>query len=1319
MKRKTIIFGFLISIFSIGLIGLPYVLGASIGNPLPTNKKDYLRRVSSPSTLPAEGPMRIISKEGFFYEDFEKMTPGLLDSGWTTFSTPGHPSDNWSVGTLGTDDKGMNGTSGYKYAYILGNRDPKHPYDHDAWLFSPSVSLKAGEECKIEFFTYMAAGYKSDYADVNEILEVVILDSPKPEAVVSTLDIIEDGTGEWAYNLYEWTAQKDGEYYLGFHSLSPFMSNATLIDDIRLSTGPMSSFVGAIGVDMGDTDLVAGSFQTPYYIQNQGDVEMVVDVIASSPEVKVLGMPVTVPPHRFKEITIEFTPSKLGKYTGQYVLSTSDPSHPEVELIVISDVKDIPVTDFHVEDFEGGGPKGWSLTPGVNTDYIGGHNGARSFYVRSFYTLDEDAEVGFKTHYCNMGTNPELSLWYKLIDCDLMGTLSTPTDSEKPILEIYITDDYGKNWNPIYRMLPGTETAHKASDKFQEIRLSLPQYANKCCRVKTVLRHAGNPLTDDFILLIDDVAIGTRPDVDLKLSALHGNSHVITGKENTVKITVENLGNKISGNYTIDLIDENGKVYASKDYSDLKPGTSSSFNLQWIPDTTGNITLKAIVKSAEDQIEDNNVSNTYHADVILPNISNISIGKGQMYLSNGSPVNFAAKESEVQTIYYANELGIDAGEITSVTFMSVFDNPYLSEDFELYIAETDRYNYDDNEFIDAREFTKVFSGNMFMPAGQHEFTIPFDKPYTYKGGNLVIKTHKCSEEFLNTKRFLVYMDDHSRSISSTSTNPGTLAAEGYALREPSNVYAAVTFNIYKDPFGAIKGAVTDTEGNRLTDVKVSLDGTQLYSMTGKDGSYSLPEVKAASRSLSAVKYGFYPSNGNNINVEEGKDNLLDITLTPYPKVTLKGTVTTSDGEPVSDAKVVIEGYAYYSAVTDENGNYEISGVYGDIDESYNLRVESLHFETFWNHRFTVGKDNLTYNVTLDADIQPAFNLKAVASDQNVSLTWESPLTEFRHDDGVPVTYLGWNHGHAKTAIFTTYRQKILVKEIKFYLSDVSGPHANINVFLVGLNKDGYPDASDMRWLAKGVTFKNNEWTSVVLDNPVEMENFAIGISGDGYIGLGASASDSTHPFESLMHFWAGDDMYNPYDLMDFEIWTPVHPMLRVCGDYLGDPSSDPLRESLSASRVTRPSTEYDIFRIECDNPDDWKHIGSTRDLDYSDETFCNLTDGKDYQYAVVARYGAIKASPALSDIVRKEASSVNVVLADDISFGPNPFISTLSVSNPEKISQLRFISLDGTCLKTINSVAADNDVSDLPDGIYIVVAACTDGKIITEKMIKK
>lgn len=1314
MNRKTT-FGLLLSALAVVAVGLPSMMGANLSLKQADTPDNYLRRVKAPSTTPA-GPMRLVSQDGFFYEDFEKMTPGVLDSGWTTSPTPGHPSDNWSVATLGAGDKTVPGMSGYQYAYILGNRDTTDPYSQDAWLFSPAVNLPADTECKIEFFSYMAVGY-----GVNEILEVAVMDAADPNAVIEVLDYIEDGTNNWSYYTYKWIPEKEGEYYIGFHSLSPCMSNATLIDDVRVSCAPMSSFVGYEGVDMGDTDLVAGSFKGEYMIQNQGNADLEVNVVSASPEIKVVGMPLTISAHRFKEISIEFTPSKVGRYMGQFTLSTNDPSHPEVQLIVISNVKDVPVTGYHVEDFEAGGPKGWSMNTGaVNTDYKGGHNGPRSFYVRSFYSLNDDTEVGFKTHYYDMGPNPELSMWYKMTECDHMGVEYGPISPDYPILEIYITDDMAETWTPVYTMMPGTDTQYNPSADFQEIKIDLAQFADKRCRMKTVLHHAGNPLENDFILLIDDVAMGTQPDVDLKTSALYGKADVTTGKECVVNGTVTNYGSQESGVYTLELADADGKVYASSDCASLAPGASTQFTMNWTPETSGCIDLKVTAKSDNDPLKENNISNIFHASVTDDTNSYISVGTGQMYLSTEGPVYFCAKESLVQTLYYANEIGIDAGDINSVTFFSAFNAPYLSENFELYIAETDRKDFNNKEIMPEELFTKVFSGNLYMPEGEFEFVIPFEKPYSYNGGNLIIMTRKCSEEYLNTKQFIVHQGEQARSITSTAVVPGTLASSGYVNSLESNMYSHIGFNMYKAPAGSVTGTINDIDGNPIKDATISLDGTELYTSSNSKGIYNFPEIKIGDRTFSVEKYGYYPSNANPINVEEGKENILDITLTPYPRVSLKGTVTTTAGQPVSEAKVVLEGYGNYSAVTDENGNYEITGIIGDTGEAYNLRVEAAHFQTFWDHDYQILNSDLTYDVTLEADKQPAFNVKAVADGDNLNLSWEAPLTEFKHDNGIPTNYLGWSHGHARAALFSTYRQKIRVKQISFYLSDVNGPHSNINLFIVELNEKGYPDPEKMHYLKQDVPFTDNTWNTLTLEEPVEMENFAVGISGNGYIGLGASDSDEDHPFEPMMHFWAGDDMYNPYDLMDFSIWAQIHPMLRIYGDYLGNPATDALHESLTVHRVKRPDTAYDVYRIEdVTNPADMKFIGSTEDLEFSDDMFKTLENEKKYQYAVVAKYGNTEAAPVLSNIVTKDPSAVNSIFSDDISFGPNPVNDILNVTHPELVSEIRFASIAGNIVATITNVASANDVSELPAGVYIITIVCNDGSTLSNKIIKK
>ncbi|MDE7413997.1 MAG: carboxypeptidase regulatory-like domain-containing protein [Muribaculaceae bacterium] len=1308
---------FILSVTAVSTIMLSTIMGATREPGLQSDIAP-LKRVVAAKEAPAlpEKGLRHVTHDGFFYEDFESMKPGVLDSGWTTLPTPGHPSDTWSVATLGTGDENIvQGISGMQYAYILGNRNPDDQYGHDAWLFSPKVKLKAGQEYKIEFFAQQHPGYT-----VGEIVNVYVMREASPDQTVQQIAQIEDNTAQWVYYPINWTPEEDGEYCLGFHNVSPYMTSGTIIDDVRVSSGPLPSYLGAGGVNMGETDLVAGTFTASYEIENRGNKEMVVDLISSSPEVRVIGLPVTVEPMTSEFITIEFTPTKVGPYVGNYVLSTTDPSHPEVELLVVSNVRDVPVRSFHEEDFEDGGPKGWSLSMGaVNTDAKGGHNGPRSFYLRSFYTTLAEVEAGFTTHYCNMGDNPELSLWYKLISCDLLGQeLDGLISSEIPILDIYVSDDMGKNWTPVYSMQPGTDTAHKPSADFQEIKVPLPEYANKCCRVKTVLRHAGSPLKDDFILLIDDVAIGTRPGTDLKASGLYGNSTVTINEPQEVSLTVTNFGSSESGNYTVELSDENGNQYASQQFSPLASGATAQQIINWTPTKTGTLNLNAKIISGNDEIDSNNVSNTLHLSVVDDNHSGIEIGKGKRAFFVTNPIDFNSYESLVQNMYYANELGIDGGDIHSITFWSEFSNPYKSENFEVYVAETDRQDFSNSEILTPSEFVKVFSGDVYMAAGEYKFTIPFDKPFKYNGGNLVVMTYKCSNEFIVTKPFLVHFDDAYRSISGSATEPGTLLNGNPTHWSAGKTYAHAEINIVKAPHGEVAGVVRNTAGELLNDVKVAVEGTQLFTNSGKDGSYSFAEVRAGNRALSASKYGYYPSSGNSVNVAEGSKMNLDITLTPYPQVSLRGKVTTEGGEPIEGAKVILEGYAGYSALTDAEGNYEIKNVYGDTGEEYTLRIEALHFNTLWKYGYQIPSTDTNFDAVLKADVQPPFKVVAELNDNALNLSWEHPLVEFKHDNGIPNIYLGWYHGHARAAVFTTYRQKILVKQIKFYLSDANGPHDNINVFITKLDAKGHPDPSQMLYLAERVPFADNAWTTVILDEPIEVENFALGISGAGYIGLGASQADESTPFEDLMHFWAADDMYNPTDMIDFNNWTDIHPMLRVYGDYLGNPATDPLHESLKAQRIKRPDTAYDVYRIEV-GANDMKNIGSTTGTFLTDDGFAQCEDKKKYQYAVVAKYGDLQSEATLSNVVFKSSASIGSAYTDIVEFGPNPLREYLKVKGHELVKEIRLYSVDGQCMKLISKVEELNDVSNLQPGIYVTVLTCTNGSLISQKMHKK
>lgn len=1313
MRKSNLIFGLPLS--------LSLLAGAMLyGKKLPEGGVRYLNPVvkedassllesgrahdaamNESAPAPKKAPMRTIVREGFLYEDFEDMRPLHLSNGWTATATPGLPEDIWNVATLGSGDNTIQGPSGDKYAFILGNRDAKNPISHDAWLFSPGVMLEKGITYDVDFWTYLAQG-----AGVEEELEVFITTAPTADAVEEMLDFIEGDENMWIQQKYEFTPAESGEYHIAFHSLSKAMSNATLIDDVKISVGNLPTYGSAIGVNFGDVDLVAAPFTTEFRVSNAGDAPLELDFISASDEISVKGLPATVQPGGFKRLDIELTPSKTGAYMGQYTLSTNDPRHPEVELIAMANVLDVPLTGFVVEDFENPGPEGWIMPFGVvNTDFAGGHNGPRAMYTRGFYSVDENEEIGFTSHYVQMGDNPEIEMWCRFISCDLLGNQLGALSGDVPMLDVLVSDDYGQRWKKVWSMRPENENRHSGEADFYPIVISLLEYAGKTCRVKTVLNNALSHFENDFMFLIDDVAIGTRPAVALKASALHGTAAVTAGNTHTASMTVENLGSGSSSPFEVSLTDGNGHVLATATHEGLPAGTKSTVGLSWIPETTGPMTLQATILADDDSDTRDNSTNVMPIMVTDASNSVITIDDSRAGTIPDIPVCFRTKESAVQTVYYANEIGIDAGQNSSIVFTSAFDVDHLTENFDVYLAETERTDFADSEWVPDSEFTKVFEGQFFLPAGKREFTIPFDKAFDYKGGNLIVMTRKISNSFITTKSFVVHESKEPRTLQATAVNSGQLISSNYDLRNPINVYAHMSVNMVKPDHGSVTGTVRDSEGFVL-DADVRVDGTMLFRTTGRNGTFSFAELSAGKHTLTVNKFGYYPSTGNIAEVSKDEETALEITLAPFPRKSLEGYVRDADGNPVAMAKVVLAGYADYSALTDDSGHYRIDDIYADTGVPYELHIESPYYEAFWKHGVSIN-DDATCDATLQASLLRAHNPIAADKDGEVSVEWEAPLPEFAHDNGKPAQYLGWSHGHSKTAIFTTCYRKMNVKEIRWYLTDSEGAHANINLMIFGLTADGRPDNTRILWSKKGVPFTDNAWNSYILEQPVETENFAIAISGDGYLGLGATESDSEHLFGTGMHFFSGDNYEMDWDIMDFDVFAPLHPMLRVCGDYLDE----------TPTATIRPAVEYDIYRYDnALSTNSRKLLGTTSELSLVDAAYTGLDKGT-YRYGVVARYDNGEATEVYSNAVKKATNAVSTISAEDIDLEYDNVAKSVKIGNPALVKTLSIHAADGTLVKNIETMTESNSVADLGAGVYILSIRTTDGNSIANKII--
>lgn len=654
------------------------ILGTALfAQDKPTQAK-FLAPPAKGYTYPSM-PHRVVVNGDYLFEDFESVPDDeqRLPDGWTAIATPDLENDVWSAGTLGMNGKPMNGTSGYKYAYILGNRNSKKQLPHDSWLFSPGVSLKQGVNYYIDLYTYMPES--PDRPDIMEKLDIHICSAQDPESIVITLDELEkiSGEGGWEPEYLDFTPDEDGTYYLAFHSTSPFMSNATVIDDVKIYNSQIPAFGGSKSIDMGRTDTKTHSLQTSYMIMNVGLAPLEVALGDCSPELSVDGLPLVIEEtYGISNLTVKLDVPEAGEYNGFFTLLTNDPSLPEVKVQVTATIKEAVVTGYIFETFELGGPDDWDLSFGsANVSKWGGHESTRAWYSHTLNQSNEQNEmlggVGFTTNYVEMGENPEFSFWYQLTDLDANdGFTGNVVPASKVKISALITDDYGETWQEALVLAPGTDNEHQPSYDWQKISIDLSAFAGKTCRGRLVFYQLeGTPFFEGIRVLVDDVSFGTPLNSDLKVSSLIGNTTLEAGQPYTFSVIVENVGTDPFSEYTVSLIDlKDNSAIASVNGGELPAAGKSTIDFQWTPTEAGSVHLAAKVTSAADVNPANDISYPLHAVVLPQGNSEIKIGEGKILSSMYYPINFYAVESASQTIYYANEIGIDRGVINSMEF---------------------------------------------------------------------------------------------------------------------------------------------------------------------------------------------------------------------------------------------------------------------------------------------------------------------------------------------------------------------------------------------------------------------------------------------------------------------------------------------------------------------------------------------------------------------------------------------------------------------------------------------------------------------------
>lgn len=1270
-------------------------------------KNDLPLEAVAPPASVCRVPARVVTADGFLYENFESVPDDSrsLPEGWIATSTPGLPSDTWHAGTLGRDGTPLNGVSGYKYAYILGNRESDAP--HDAWLFSPGLRMEAGTRYTIEFFALMPPVTGSDQM---ELLQVCIGMGADAESMTADLDLIESDNDYWRYYSYTFTPASSGTYHIGFHSLSPSGSNSTVIDDLKISSGPQPIYSASAEVGLGTTDTRSGLLKGEYRISNGGQAPLEVSLVSASEGVSVEGLPLTLDRYGEAEITIKATCNEAGEYTGSLVLATNDLTLPTVTVKLTGTVEQARVTGYYFEDFENGGPEGWKLTQGAgNVAAYGGYNSSRAYYTTTYYGSDDQnpgwGGVGFLTHYVEMGDEPEISFWYQMANVDFSGNVNGPAESEKVEVYVQVSEDGGATFDTVYTVKPGSEHEHVATLDFANIKVAVPQYAGKTCRVRVVFNQPGGAsFFDQVRVLADDVSVGTKSRNDLRAAALIGETLLSAGSDYDLKAAVQNLGTEDVSDYTVELIDmTSGERLAQVAGPEVKSGGSEQVTLRWTAGQPGAVKLQARIVFDSDPVTDNNDSYPYIAQVLPAGNTAISINHGEMLQAMAYPINFYAVESMTQSIYPANEIGTTEGVINSLVFTSYLEQDFYGEPFTVFVGETDKSDFADGEIVDPATLVKVFDGSIYMQAGMRDLVIPFDDNYDYHGGNLVVMCQKLGKEFVLGESFIIRKcNEEMRSIQATTYNEGTLVESGYADRTANDVYPQIRFNIVKALAGKVSGRVT-TDSAPVAGAVVRVAGTQRTETTDGQGNYSFGEIAAGECVLEVFKHGYYDFTGEKFTLAADAAEVKDMNLTKLPRYTVQGTVTSeTTGDPVKNVRVQLRGYDDYVVMTDEQGHYSVADMAGDTGHAYAVQVTNGYFHPLKTEVMLVADETLDF--VMKEKTLRVHNVKSTSTASGNLVTWEEPMPEFRYDSGEPIDYIGWTHGNSEVIVGSAFYKKARIKEISWYATDRYGRHQDFNVFIFGLDSEGKPNPKNILYAARNVKFTDNAWSSHILSQPVEADGFMIAVSCSGFMGLGICGPDEEYPFEEGQCYYAGDSYTSHISAMS--TFAKVHPMLRAYGEDDGDMSALAAAGSPArvAMEIVAPKADYKVYRCpEGQDAEEENLVATVNDLNWLDT---QAASGK-YRYAVVASYPAGDSEAAYSDLT--EVSSADMTELEGVALSYDPSAGCIYVSGCEKVAEIALVGTSGIIALREASPAASIDVSALPAGVYLAVVTLREG----------
>jgi hypothetical protein len=503
---------------------------------------------------------------------------------------------------------------------------------------------------------------------------------------------------------------------------------------------------------------------------------------------------------------------------------------------------------------------------------------------------------------------------------------------------------------------------------------------------RLVIRYPGG--ASAIALYLDDLRLEYKPQRDLELIHLSGNSSPSLDHSSTCRVRIRNWGELSAQSFTVRLLDENGTIINQQSYGNLPAGSSQDYLLNWqSPVVIASLRAELVFPG------DENLSNNLSAPMPLDFCDDgeaLSFGEG--YIPANVPLDYSKNASIYQCILTRNQLYDFYGMIHGLALDYRFNLQVPSRAIKIWLGRTSLTDLSQG-WIPISEQELVFSDSLgIIPPGEHELSLIFPDSFDFRYGDNLVLTFLRPNDNINHglyKDFYCHRDSSARHLF-FSSETGGIDPVYPPLGNLTDLLPNIRFLISTGGTGSLTCTVQDPSGMPVADVAVVLAGSVYSTETDANGSFGYAHLPPGDYQIQLSKFAYQPLQHDiTVTVDQNTDLLL--TIHPYPQVSIFGRIFGSDtGALLPNASVYLSGYQDYFAASSPEGLFQITGVYGTMPYNYIILAEG--YQTRMGTWFPGSTDLYLGDIFLYENAYPPNNAQASLVDETILLSWDMPNT---------------------------------------------------------------------------------------------------------------------------------------------------------------------------------------------------------------------------------------------------------------------------------------------------------------------------------------